>query len=236
MKWSWWKNSTNFLTSKYYANGSVPSNRRKGSFWWRDLLKLLDKYKGIFQVHLGSGDTILFWKDMWNGQLLNQSFPHLYYFAENATVKAILSSPNLHDNLHQPLSKEAYEEFCDLSIYLQFIKISEDKDKWSYIWGSAEYVPKKSLQTPNWIIPSSSSLWLDLEFLLSNETQGFLLATLAKQIEHKINAKEKTYGSGFICMWALLKTSGGIKHAFILKMFLCKKIVGLKLGWQFQLG
>jgi hypothetical protein len=51
----------------------------------------------------------------------------------NATVKAILSSPNLHDNLHQPLSKEAYEEFCDLSIYLQFIEISEDKDKWSYI-------------------------------------------------------------------------------------------------------
>lgn len=31
----------------YYKNGSLPSSTKKGSFWWRDLLKLLDQYKEL---------------------------------------------------------------------------------------------------------------------------------------------------------------------------------------------
>jgi hypothetical protein len=30
-------------------------------------LRLLNTFKGIIQAHLGSGDTILFWDDLWNG-------------------------------------------------------------------------------------------------------------------------------------------------------------------------
>ena len=33
------------MWNKYYRNGKLPSlNKPKGSFWWRDVLKLLDKY------------------------------------------------------------------------------------------------------------------------------------------------------------------------------------------------
>jgi hypothetical protein len=37
---------------------------KKGSFWWRSMLKLLDSYKCIAQVEEGMGDTILFWSDL----------------------------------------------------------------------------------------------------------------------------------------------------------------------------
>ena len=29
------------IWEKYYANGALPSAQKKGSFWWRDILKLL---------------------------------------------------------------------------------------------------------------------------------------------------------------------------------------------------
>jgi hypothetical protein len=101
---------------------------------------------------------------MWNGQVLNQSFPPLYSFAkqENATVKSILSIADFYENLHLPLSEEAYEEFRELSVYLQSMEISEEKDKWSYIWGSAEYSSRKAykhLSGSSQVQPSFGWIW-----------------------------------------------------------------------------
>jgi hypothetical protein len=65
----------NLLWSQYYTNGRVPGNIMKGSFWWRSILRLLDNFKGIAKASFGTGDTILFWCVMWNGQVLKLSFP-----------------------------------------------------------------------------------------------------------------------------------------------------------------
>jgi hypothetical protein len=54
----------NLVRSQYYANGRLPGNLRKGSFWWRSILKLLDTYKGIAKAEFGNGDTILLWHDL----------------------------------------------------------------------------------------------------------------------------------------------------------------------------
>jgi hypothetical protein len=68
----------------------------KGSFWW-SILRLLDTCKGISQKQLGSGDTILFWSDLWNGRVLKLSYPHLFSFAtnENITIKAVIEKEDL---------------------------------------------------------------------------------------------------------------------------------------------
>jgi hypothetical protein len=73
------------LWSKYYTNGKVLGQSMKGSFWWCGILKLLTTFKGIAQATARTGDTILFWKDMWNGQVLQISYPklHSYSNAEN---------------------------------------------------------------------------------------------------------------------------------------------------------
>jgi hypothetical protein len=64
----------------------------KLSFWWKSILKLLTTYKRFAQAEAGTGETILFWKDMWNGQFLQSIFPELYSFAsnENITLSTVL--------------------------------------------------------------------------------------------------------------------------------------------------
>jgi hypothetical protein len=47
--------------SNYYKNGKVPGETRKGSFWWRSMLKLLNTFKGISQANVGVGETIMLW-------------------------------------------------------------------------------------------------------------------------------------------------------------------------------
>jgi hypothetical protein len=110
----------------------------KGSFWWRDPLKLCDIYRGIAQCTIGNGSTIMFWLDIWNEQLLQQKHPRLYSYAKNknTSVAQFLQNNRIEEQFHLPLSVQAYEEYQDLQHTIQLIQIStKDKDKWKYIWG-----------------------------------------------------------------------------------------------------
>lgn len=70
----------------YYTNGVMPGQAKRGSFWWRDIIKLNDQYKGIASVIPGSGNTIMFWKDQWSGIVPMQVFPELYSFAKKPNL------------------------------------------------------------------------------------------------------------------------------------------------------
>jgi hypothetical protein len=49
------------LWACYYFNGSLPMNQvRKGSFWWRDSLKLLDHFKGMSLGLVQNGTSCFF--------------------------------------------------------------------------------------------------------------------------------------------------------------------------------
>lgn len=73
---------------KYYRNGKLPRQTRKGSFWWRDNLKNLDHFKEMASVQLQCGDSILFWHDNWNGQNLKTEATELYSYAKNRFINA----------------------------------------------------------------------------------------------------------------------------------------------------
>lgn len=45
------------IWEKYYDSGRLPGEVKKGSIWWRDVLKLLDKYKGMAKVEINSGKS-----------------------------------------------------------------------------------------------------------------------------------------------------------------------------------
>jgi hypothetical protein len=79
------------IWTKYYNNDKLSDQVMKGSFWWRSLLKLVHTYKGIAHASLESGWAILFWSDMWNGQILKLSYPHLHSYA-----KMIKSQQGMH--------------------------------------------------------------------------------------------------------------------------------------------
>jgi hypothetical protein len=61
----------NLIWNTYYSEGEIPhASREKGSFWWRDVLKLVDWFRGIAKCKVGDGTTVLFWEDIWNDHLL----------------------------------------------------------------------------------------------------------------------------------------------------------------------
>lgn len=57
------------IWQSYYRNSSIPTKRKKCSFWWRTMLSLLDTYKAIATVEMKHGSTILLWKDIWSGSV-----------------------------------------------------------------------------------------------------------------------------------------------------------------------
>jgi hypothetical protein len=85
----------NIIRNSYYSEGQIPhASADKGSFWWKDLLHLDDKFKGVASCLVGNGTTALFWLDVWNGHLLYEKMPRLFSFAKNqkVSVAAILST------------------------------------------------------------------------------------------------------------------------------------------------
>jgi hypothetical protein len=47
----------NIIWANHYSH-SLPSDKPVGSFWWRDVLKTLEFFKGIARVEIGDGKTI----------------------------------------------------------------------------------------------------------------------------------------------------------------------------------
>jgi hypothetical protein len=118
------------IWEKYYSNGKLPEKTNKGSFWWSGVLKLQSTYKGITQAQMGLGDTIFFWYDLWNGQILKLSFHELHSYAINGSISVIsvLNLDSLQLFFHLPLSVQAFDQLCDLDIMLQSIHVTEEKD------------------------------------------------------------------------------------------------------------
>jgi hypothetical protein len=99
------------IWNKHYRNGKLPSSSiPKGSFWWRDALKLLEKFKGLASVSVANGQTCLLWDDLWNGQVRKLQFPELYSLAKNKgiSLSKAHNTPDTHDLFNLPVSVEAY--------------------------------------------------------------------------------------------------------------------------------
>ena len=130
---------------KYYPNGKLPGNSKKGSFWWRDILKLLDKFKGLASVIPSDGSSCLFWEDCWNGQPWRLRFPHLHSFAKKPAIslKEVLNSGSPQDLFDLPLSEEAFSQLQEIQGELNSYQVIEGNDVWTFIWGSSIYSTKK---------------------------------------------------------------------------------------------
>ncbi|KAK1645200.1 hypothetical protein QYE76_063005 [Lolium multiflorum] len=78
--------------------GKVPHEEKLcGSFWWRDVMKHVDNFRGVAAVIHGKGDTLLFWSDNWrvNGSSLplSQRNPSKEIFSELDETPRFLFCP-----------------------------------------------------------------------------------------------------------------------------------------------
>jgi hypothetical protein len=142
----------NLVWKAYYSNGQIPhASADKGSFWWKDVLKLCDLFRGIAKCKIGDGSTVLFWSDLWNDNVLESKFPRLYSFARNKkiSVATFLTNNTLEAQFHLPLSEQAFQEFQGLQAHIQALQIdSNTSDSWEYIWGDKNYSSSKCYNLP----------------------------------------------------------------------------------------
>jgi hypothetical protein len=99
------------IWENYYSNEKLPDHRAKGSFWWRSILKLLTKFKGIAMVQAKQGSTVSLWHDMQKSKIREMEFPELHSFTtrSNISLSDAKSLENLHEIFQLPLSDEAFQ-------------------------------------------------------------------------------------------------------------------------------
>lgn len=97
----------------------------------KQYLHLLPSFKQASSCTVSSGSSILFWKDNWEGEILQQKFPELYSFAKNdsLSIKRFCAATHWTEHFHLPLSNQAFNQFTQLEEIIPELHHS-DKDKW----------------------------------------------------------------------------------------------------------
>lgn len=116
-----------------------------GSFWWKDILKLLSTFQKFVKCKAGIGDTIRLWKDPWSQLPFQQQFPELYSFTNNAeiTLHNAIHSENRENLFHRPLSSVAHQQFIEMQDIINNLPVVNQKDSWTYTWPSPSYSSMK---------------------------------------------------------------------------------------------
>ncbi len=115
----------NLVWSSCYGNSVPHLTNLKGSYWWRDICKLMDVFRGIARCHLKSGNTCSFWYDVWADQPpLFHTMSKLCSFAQNQNASASdFPSIEAEGNFTLPLSVQAFQEFQELTSSLVDIEL-----------------------------------------------------------------------------------------------------------------
>lgn len=133
----------NLVWGSYYASGQIPHwSPEKGSFWWKDVTRLISYFRGYAMPHVGDGSTILLWEDVWNDLSPMTAFPCLFSFAKNkeCSVQTFLGNTAMEDNFHTPLSLQAAQEYETFIVIIdQMMASREDSDRWIYPWGNSKF-------------------------------------------------------------------------------------------------
>jgi hypothetical protein len=150
----------------HYGSDTIPTNNRKGSFWWRDICKLLESFKGMASVTIGDGSTCLFWMDVQQGTPLNTHWPHLFSFVKDDHISAhqFLTAVDKSKFFHIPLSVEAHDHYQLMVMELDNFQVTNSNETWSYIWGSSVFASSKAYSHLLGIIPVPPIYKMVMEF------------------------------------------------------------------------
>jgi hypothetical protein len=126
---------------EYYLDTVPHWEKLKGSFWWRDVFKQVDNYRGVTSINIGRGDTALFWSGSWllDGchTPLRDRFPWLFTFVldEGLSAAQVYNKEDFSSLFYLPLSREAFDEYSQLQQMMSSNGISDQPDEWVCCWG-----------------------------------------------------------------------------------------------------
>jgi hypothetical protein len=138
------------IWKKYYSEDVPHLSREKGSFWWKDILRLNPVFRGIACCIPSKGDTIGLWEDLFAGVVHSHSLPTLFQFAKDPRIslyKLRISDP-LIDCFRIPMTRQALNEFIQLRDLIDNFNASTDNsnDGWTYIWGRQSFSSRRYYQ------------------------------------------------------------------------------------------
>lgn len=230
------------IWNTHYAQGQVPhASTEKGSFWFKDIMKFADNFRGIAAATIGPGDTTLLWSNVWNGNFLEHSLPRLYSFAKNkkVSVAQYINNQDVQVNFHLPFSKQALEELHSLNLIMQeATQQQQEKDVWTYIWGSKQYTSSKfyslSFQAIN---PPKPFLWI-WKMKLSKKIKIFIWLMFRDRLNSRNLLRRKNYkldGDDFSCVLCNPSTEEYTYHLFFQCHFSVQCWAFLGIHWDHSL-
>ena len=109
------------------------------------MIKLIPTYRGISKVTVGNGENVLFWKDMWREEILAEAYPHALSYVKNEdlSVQQFLGITTLQEAFHLPLSPQAHAEMRQLQFQVSEVQLSNEIDKWTYVWDTNLFSAKQ---------------------------------------------------------------------------------------------
>lgn len=133
--------------SKLYHNDQTPPHARcpVGSFWWKDVLKLFEKFKQFSTCQPNRGNSILLWSDIWIDQTLRDKFPHLFSFSRKpkCSVRFFINT-EMERMFRLPLPNQAALQLQNLELIIQNANWDENvNDRWIFSWGTAKYSSRR---------------------------------------------------------------------------------------------
>ena len=106
-----------FIWERHYSNGTLPSPKKKVSYWCRDILKLLDSFKGMTTVHILDGASYLF--GMISGLI---EFPNISFLSsfplprkKTISLRSVLEADGPATLFHMPISNVALQQLIELA-------------------------------------------------------------------------------------------------------------------------
>lgn len=206
------------IWEKYYTNGRLPNHSLKGSFWWKDILKLLDKYKGMAVVSIHQGDTCFLWQDPWNNIVPKHYFLELLSFAKNkfTTLSRAGEFEDLNQVLNRPISSEAYAQLLLLAQLLESLPNDNQEDIWTYIWGSPLFTTTKAYkQLIGFRIVHPGYKWLRKSSLQKKHKVFFLLLLKDRLSTQNILRRKNMDLPSCDCVLCHLTEEETVEHLFL---------------------
>jgi hypothetical protein len=137
-----------YLEQAFYSNSDAPPHAKRliGSFWWKDISKLMTKFLQMAQCQPNKGNSVLFWGDNWSDAALQSKFPQLHSYAkkQNCSIRFFLDK-DINRLFYLPLSLQASTQLFELQVLLHTRRWDNDvNDSWVYTWGSNGFTNKKA--------------------------------------------------------------------------------------------
>ena len=202
----------------YYRNGRPPTSNNKGSFWWKDIIKLLYKFKGFAKVELNDGKTCLLWSDIWVDTIPKLNFPELFSFAKNKTITVAEAkdTESLQNFFHLPLFEVAYPQFLQLQLLLQSVQQTEVRDRWGFIWGSNLFSSSRTYKHLSGHLQVHAAFkWL-WRSLCQNKHKVFFWLILKNRLNTRGMLRRRNMElESFNCVLCSSQTKESIEHLFI---------------------